>query len=699
MIYRQGTVADIQHIETFVWQAIFPAYEHPDLKDAQRAENDEIVETARAQCMEAMQHPEKRLWVAHDEKRRELAAFAIVYQPSEAEAHLQQFIVARRHWAKGVSDTLLRLLLEALPVGLFLFTGVHYYNQRAIRFLKRHGFSPTDSLSSTTLIPQLWWQKRIEAFASSVRASQEESKQSLFPEEKIGAAAWEVEKQEQEPLIDPLLEEEVPIAAWKAELAALLETEFDEDEALYRAHPAEAVKVAVQEVKVTEAASSTLPFVFENPTKASSSLWPRPKAHRMDTSKRITPIRFEFAWEESLANQVEASPEEEIELSSAAVDDLRCEVAATDEWDEPALYQLTLDELADNSGDQLEDLGTISAPILAEEPLAEDELAYEQDEALDEALDEIQDYELEEVLYLEDIVLEDIVLEDEPEEPAFVLDDTKGRAREVEWDLSKPNQKKANKDEAGSAMLLDLPRPKELGIRFREILFDFSNRLFGKRVARDLVELSEEPDFQLVLESAFASLRSWLARHLPSSADPQSELERRIVYSCSELAEYVIVALGKKVHQQVFAEEVLRYQACEWKQTDLFGMVNTYLQLEQEYEVVYRDFITMPTRKLRNATKHFLLARPNEVIYFIVDQSFLGTASNGFACTNRCIYWKNPLQPNHAVYFSDLESIKIKGGSLWINGHFFDAGFSINLKLALLLEKIKRMQLIHAAAA
>jgi len=75
-----------------------------------------------------------------------------------------------------------------------------------------------------------------------------------------------------------------------------------------------------------------------------------------------------------------------------------------------------------------------------------------------------------------------------------------------------------------------------------------------------------------------------------------------------------------------------------------------------------------------------------------VDQSLLGNLKNGFALTDSGLYWKSLLQPNHAVFFKDLRPVTTEEKSLRINDHFFDAGRRLNLKLALLLEKLRRMQ-------
>lgn len=575
MIFRLGQLSDFQHIETFVWQAIFPAYDHPDLNAAQRASNDAVVETARSACSDALQHPEKWVVVAYDEKRKELAGYSLVHRISRSEAQLLQFIVARRHWSKGVAQELFSTTLQYLTGCRSLLLSVHHYNARGIAFFEKLGFVPTEALDQEAIIPQVWLAKDLEEGSEMAIVA---SERPSMPE--VDEAVSETKESS----------EAVPEQAWKLALEELLATSFEEEE----------------------------DFTFDYTPKPKLPAWPKAKPERSRPNKIIQPIAFEFAWDEE---------EEE------------------------------------------------DAHLLSSEPP-----------------------------------------ETDSDEPSILLDAMGGGALEVEWEVDlpkfqaatkkspapnqssgenagKPQDQAATTDASAAASLKwSIPNKKELRATFREVLYDFVSRLFGSRKANRYVELSMAVGFELLLETAINALHTSLKSVSPLATNAQEQIDKRIRFAFEELAEYLIVGFGSALHDRAFPEAVLRYQGSVWGKTDLFGMVNTYLDLEQEYEVVYRDFITMPMRKLRNATQNFLLASRDEVIYFIVDQSLLGSASNGFACTNRSLYWKNPLQPNHAVFFSDLKQIKMASSCLRINGHFFDAGYSINLKLALLLEKIRRMQ-------
>ena len=116
-----------------------------------------------------------------------------------------------------------------------------------------------------------------------------------------------------------------------------------------------------------------------------------------------------------------------------------------------------------------------------------------------------------------------------------------------------------------------------------------------------------------------------------------------------------------------------------------------YLDFERETDRVYTDFVTMPTRALKNATKSFLHAARDERILFICDQSLISQAKNGFAMTDAGIYWKNIFQPAGSSLYKLMQAPKIENGHLVIDNQYFDAGASLNLKIALLLDKLRRM--------
>jgi hypothetical protein len=136
-------------------------------------------------------------------------------------------------------------------------------------------------------------------------------------------------------------------------------------------------------------------------------------------------------------------------------------------------------------------------------------------------------------------------------------------------------------------------------------------------------------------------------------------------------------------------EAILKYQGLKKEQIDLGQMISDYLDFENEDESVFFDFVSMPAKKLKNAADSFLHPKKGEIIHFICDLSILGSCKDGFAMTNQCIYWEMPVEKKQRVYFSKIKKIKREEDWITINGIFFNANKSLNLKLIRLLKKLK----------
>jgi hypothetical protein len=118
-------------------------------------------------------------------------------------------------------------------------------------------------------------------------------------------------------------------------------------------------------------------------------------------------------------------------------------------------------------------------------------------------------------------------------------------------------------------------------------------------------------------------------------------------------------------------------------------MINDYLQTKNEPEVFYYDFILMPQDLLANACQSFLTADRNEKLFFICDLSLKGTCKEGFAMTNKGIYWKPQFDKARVVTYSNLSEIKREKDYLMINKFFFTVNPSVNLKVYKLLKKLR----------
>jgi hypothetical protein len=101
----------------------------------------------------------------------------------------------------------------------------------------------------------------------------------------------------------------------------------------------------------------------------------------------------------------------------------------------------------------------------------------------------------------------------------------------------------------------------------------------------------------------------------------------------------------------------------------------------------------MPQEKLKNTFQSYLFTEREEMVYFICDLSITGNGKEGFAISNKRLYWRMPLGKSHSVSFDNINSIKHQEEWLEINGLFFNINRSLNMKVLRMLKKIK---LVHS---
>jgi hypothetical protein len=167
---------------------------------------------------------------------------------------------------------------------------------------------------------------------------------------------------------------------------------------------------------------------------------------------------------------------------------------------------------------------------------------------------------------------------------------------------------------------------------------------------------------------------------------------KRVEQLLQELLDFFIIRHCDDLVQYQLPEQILKYQQLSWREIDLFQMVLDYLDFAHESEVVYTDFLVMPVDRLRNAGKSFLFPEKQEKILLICDQSILGSCKEGFALTERAIYWKAHLQRARQVAYDQLARIETEKDWLNINGYFFNINPGLNFKMLHLLKKIALLQ-------
>jgi len=156
------------------------------------------------------------------------------------------------------------------------------------------------------------------------------------------------------------------------------------------------------------------------------------------------------------------------------------------------------------------------------------------------------------------------------------------------------------------------------------------------------------------------------------------------------LLDYFIIEFCPDLNDVWLPSAMLRYENLAPQNMDLQRMVFDFLDFEREPEVCYTNFAAMPKELLANACKRFLVAERDEKVFFICDLSLQGNCKEGFAMTDRAIYWRAPLGRARRVAYEDMHDLRLERDWLIVNGYFFTANPSLHLKLYRLLKKLHR---------
>ena len=122
---------------------------------------------------------------------------------------------------------------------------------------------------------------------------------------------------------------------------------------------------------------------------------------------------------------------------------------------------------------------------------------------------------------------------------------------------------------------------------------------------------------------------------------------------------------------------------------EIGDLIFDQLKLTEESEKWYSDLDNMPQSKLRNAFDSFLKVDISERVFLICDQTIFGSCREGFALTDRAIYWKAHFNTPQKIHYSDISSVELSKDWLIINGKFFNASPAINVKMMHLLNKLR----------
>ncbi|MEY4902710.1 MAG: hypothetical protein RLZZ292_525 [Bacteroidota bacterium] len=207
----------------------------------------------------------------------------------------------------------------------------------------------------------------------------------------------------------------------------------------------------------------------------------------------------------------------------------------------------------------------------------------------------------------------------------------------------------------------------------------------------DYVEIFYQSRFNDALLSRASLLVDDIRQLQKRGINPSVETQQLLTKTYDGLLDYFIVNYCQGINDFPIPASILKYENATWASVNLRTMILDYLDFEHEKETVYTDFVVMPLQKLKNASTSFLTPEKNEKIFLICDQTVFGSCKEGFALTEKGLYWKAHLESPHHILYKDLASISRKQEWIIVNDLFFNCNKSLNIKLLKLLKKIKNL--------
>ena len=233
-----------------------------------------------------------------------------------------------------------------------------------------------------------------------------------------------------------------------------------------------------------------------------------------------------------------------------------------------------------------------------------------------------------------------------------------------------------------------------------------ANRFFRKRLEERIKAEQDEMKLNIYQERIYESgYRDTIQRRLeqwankidrPVSLSNSAINLKTLKYLIDDLLDFFFVIHCPDINVVILNEAILSYQQRPNAAIDFSRMAMDFLYFEREEERVYTDFIKLPVKKIKNAAKQFLFPEKKEKIWFICDQSLLGNAKEGFAMTDKALYWKSGLQPAQRVYYHKITSIQKEKEWLLVNDLFFNATPSLNTKMIWLLRRLVKIEKVKA---
>lgn len=227
--------------------------------------------------------------------------------------------------------------------------------------------------------------------------------------------------------------------------------------------------------------------------------------------------------------------------------------------------------------------------------------------------------------------------------------------------------------------------------QFNELFFSELKNVLEQEQDPQLFQKYSERVYQCGFRDIILRRSEHLAEKIQNPGFPGNEVNDSVLSLLEELLDFFIIRYCGDLNVVTLPEAILKYHNEGIHFAELFQMTLDYLNFDSEDEPVYTDFLKMPVEKLKTAGKSFLFPEPKEKILFICDLSLLGSCREGFAMTEKALYWKNPMQKARKVAYADLEEVKRVEDWITINGFFFHVNQALDIRMMKLLKRLRRI--------
>ncbi|MEM6320698.1 MAG: zinc ribbon domain-containing protein [Bacteroidota bacterium] len=232
--------------------------------------------------------------------------------------------------------------------------------------------------------------------------------------------------------------------------------------------------------------------------------------------------------------------------------------------------------------------------------------------------------------------------------------------------------------------------PSEIKQYFVQALDRRIRETQNPRNKKDYINRLMQSDFQEIFDLRTRQLaEEAYTIHVKQTDTVPQEIDQLLAKAFDGLIDFFLVKYCKDLNEVNIPDEALQYEGKRKAEVDVQKMVVDFLDIENEDLKIYTDFVTMPLKKLQNASRNFLFPAKDEKILLIADQTVFGTCREGFALTEDALYWKAHFKDAAKVAYADIISIKKESDWLLINDLFFNVNPTVNGKIVFLLNKLK----------